>query len=198
MSHYYSKSQEKIISNEKTISFEYADKKFSFLTDNGVFCKDYIDFGSRTLLNAFTPNSISAPVLDMGCGYGVLGIVISKAFDKEVTMFDVNERAVNLANKNASLNKVNASAIWKSVEEFEADTKFSACVTNPPIRAGKSVVFAMYKKAYEVLEEKGELFVVIQKKQGAPSSKKYIEELFGNCDIILKDNGYFILRATKC
>lgn len=197
MSHYYSKTQEQITSNEKSISFTFMNNNFTFTTDNGVFCKDYIDFGSKTLLKAFKPNSIEAPILDMGCGYGTLGIIISKIYNKEVHMFDVNERAVNLCNKNIAKNKVDAKAFICDITEGLTVTGYSACVTNPPIRAGKKVVLKMYEEAYKALEPKGELFVVIQKKQGAPSSKEYIESLFGNCDIILKDAGYYILHATK-
>lgn len=196
MSHYYSKEQNDIKSEEKKISFSILDEKFSFITDNGVFCKDYIDYGSKALINAFKPNSLSLPILDMGCGYGTLGIIISKLYNKEAVMFDVNQRAVTLANKNIALNNANARAYVADILEG-IEGAYSACVTNPPIRAGKNVVFKMYEEAYKHLVSDGELFVVIQKKQGAPSSQKYIFELFGNCSAIAKDKGYYILYAKK-
>lgn len=196
MSHYYSKEQNDIKSEEKKISFSILNNSFSFITDNGVFCKDYIDYGSKALINAFKPNSLDAPILDMGCGYGTLGIIISKLYNKEAVMFDVNQRAVMLANKNIALNNVLAKAYVADVLEG-IEGRFSACITNPPIRAGKNVVFKMYEEAYKHLIPEGELFVVIQKKQGAPSSQRYISELFENCSIIAKDKGYYILYAKK-
>lgn len=196
--HYYSEKSNGLASNPQEFVFNFKDTKFQFTTDNGVFSKNYIDFGSFTMLNTFQPNSINAPILDMGCGYGPIGIVVSKIFNKEVLMIDINERAVSLANQNATKNHVTLAKAQKSyLYDSLKDEKFSSIITNPPIRAGKNVVFEIYDGAFEHLLEGGELWVVIQKKQGAPSSKAHLENVFGNCTIVNREKGYYILKSVK-
>jgi len=197
---YYSEKQDGLASNPHSYVFNFREHSFNFKTDAGVFSKAYIDFGSFTMLEAFTPNPIEAPILDMGCGYGPIGIVVSTLYDKEVLMVDINERAINLTNENIKTNKVNKAKAQKSYiyDSIPDEMMFSSIITNPPIRAGKKVVFDIYDGAYKHLLPGGELWVVIQKKQGAPSSKAHLEELFSNCEVVCKNKGYFILKSRKC
>lgn len=197
--HYYSESQEDLKSDPNDFTFFLKEHKYIFTTDNGVFSKKYIDFGSHTLLCSFEPNEIDAPILDVGCGYGPLGIIISTLYDKEVLMLDINERAVELANKNILMNNASKAKAQKSYlfDSLDENMRFSSIVTNPPIRAGKKVVFEIYEQAYKYLCDKGELWVVIQKKQGAPSSMNHITEVFGNCEVVCKNKGYYILKSVK-
>lgn len=168
---------------------------FRFLADAGVFSKKQVDYGSRVLLDSleFAPGG---SLLDVGCGYGPLGIALSKVQGQLVTMVDVNERALDLATKNAQVNGVEAQIFSSDVYEQVAGT-FTHIISNPPIRAGKSVVHRVIEEAPLYLESGGDLTLVIQKKQGAPSAKKKMEEIFGNCEIIRKDKGYYILRSEK-
>ncbi len=197
--HYYSENEDGLKSDPKAYTYYFKNHKFTFKTDNGVFCKNYLDFGTFTLLNYFVPNDIDLPILDVGCGYGPISIIINKLYNKEVIGVDINERAVNLANENLKLNDVQNVKIFKSdiYSNVDANQKFSQIVTNPPIRAGKSVVFSIYDGAYEHLAIGGELWVVIQKKQGAPSTKKHLEELFGNAEIVGKESGYYIIKSVR-
>lgn len=197
--HYYSESQDDLKSNPNDFTLFFKEHKFIFTTDNGVFSKKYLDFGSHTLLSAFEPNDVDAPILDVGCGYGPLGIVISTLYDKEVYMVDINERAIELTNKNIGQNNASKAKAQKSYlfDSLDTNMKFSSIVTNPPIRAGKKVVFEIYERAYDFLCEKGELWVVIQKKQGAPSSMEHIKSIFGNCEVVCKNKGYYILKSIK-
>ena len=197
MSHYYSKTQDDIESNPQDFVFNFKGLSLKFKTDNGVFSKEYIDYGSFALLKEFKPNDLEYPILDMGAGYGPIGITISKLFNKKTIMVEINERAYNLCKENILFNKSNSEVINSSLYDDINDMKFSSIVTNPPIRAGKDIVFNIYDGAYKHLALNGELWVVIQKKQGAPSSKAHIEELFGNCEIVNRDRGYYILRAVK-
>ena len=197
MSHYYSKTQDDIESNPSYFNFNYKGLELRFKTDNGVFSKDYIDYGSFVMLNNFMPNYINLPILDMGSGYGPIGITISRLYDREVVMAEINERAYNLSLENIKNNKANCKAYNSDLYEKLEGMEFSSIITNPPIRAGKAVVYAIYDGAYTHLTNNGELWVVIQKKQGEESSKKYIEELFGNCEIVKRDKGYYILKALK-
>lgn len=195
--HYYSKTQENVKSEPNIYTFNFKDHTFKFHTDAGVFSKDYIDYGSFALLKAFEPNHLEGNILDMGAGYGPIGIVLSKLYHKHVIMAEINERAYNLNQKNIKENDADCEVYWSDLYEKLEGMEFVSIVTNPPIRAGKAIVHAIYDGAYSHLTFGGELWVVIQKKQGAPSSKEHIEEVFGNCEIITRDKGYYILKAVK-
>ncbi len=196
--HYYSKTQGDLESNPQEYIFNFKNNTFKFHTDSGVFSKDYIDYGTFAMLKAFIPNDIDLPILDMGAGYGPIGIVVSKLYNKKTVMCEINERAYNLILKNISENNANSIAYHSDLfEKLDNTMKFSSIITNPPIRAGKDIVFKIYEGSYERLAKNGELWVVIQKKQGAPSSKEKLTSLFGNCEIITRDKGYYILKSVK-
>ncbi|SFG81316.1 16S rRNA (guanine1207-N2)-methyltransferase [Sporolactobacillus nakayamae] len=170
---------------------------FLFTTDAGVFSKNAIDFGSALLIETFREPAISGGFLDMGCGYGPIGIALSKSFpQRAVTMVDINERAVALAKKNALENQVEPVVLQSSLFE-QVSGSYAVIVTNPPIRAGKQVVHQIFRDAHHYLKEKGELWTVIQKKQGAPSALKMLQSLYGRVDIAAKKKGYSIFCARK-
>ncbi|WP_042145375.1 class I SAM-dependent methyltransferase [Paucisalibacillus sp. EB02] len=196
--HYFSeKPQSKSSPNQ--LNYRLRDKNYTFTSDVGVFSKKEIDFGTRLLIETFTPPKIPGNVLDLGCGYGPIGITIADLLvDRIVFMADVNERALNLAKSNAERNNVTNVQFVKS-DQFSGikDQQFAAIITNPPIRAGKKVVHGMFEGSKEKLHKGGELWVVIQKKQGAPSAIQKMESLFGNCEIVERSKGYCILRSIK-
>lgn len=197
--HYYQENQEGLHSNPSTFDFNFKNEHFKFHTDDGVFSKNYIDYGSFVLLKNYVENDLNGPILDMGAGYGPIGIVLARLYSKEVHMCEINERAYNLLNQNLKENQIENAYAYHSdlFEALNENLKFSSVVTNPPIRAGKQVVHSIYDGAYERLLENGELWVVIQKKQGAPSSKDYLTNKFGNCEIVARDKGYYILKSIK-
>lgn len=196
--HYYSKNQDGLDSKPNDFIFNFKNHSFKFHTDSGVFSKEYIDYGTFAMLKAFIPNDIDLPILDMGAGYGPIGIVVSKLYNKKTVMCEINERAYNLILKNINENNSDSIAYNSNLyESIDDDMRFSSVITNPPIRAGKDIVFKIYEGAYNHLSKNGELWVVIQKKQGAPSSKEKLISLFGNCEIITRDKGYYILKSIK-
>ena len=170
-------------------------ERMKFLTDAGVFSKKMIDFGSQVLLSCLSFQQGEA-VLDVGCGYGPLGLSLVKAQGVHATMVDVNTRALDLAQKNAALNQVEAKIFQSNVYD-EVEGRFDHIISNPPIRAGKKVVHEVLSGSFDHLNPGGDLTIVIQKKQGAPSAKAKMEEVFGNCEILKKDKGYYILRSEK-
>ena len=174
---------------------ELLGEKMTFLTDAGVFSKKMVDFGSQLLLKCLEVNQ-GETVLDVGCGYGPLGLSLAKAFGVQATMVDINNRALDLARQNAERNKVEARIFQSNIYE-QVEGKFDHVISNPPIRAGKQVVHEIIEKSMEFLEDGGDLTIVIQKKQGAPSAKNKMEDVFGNCEIVKKDKGYYILRSVK-
>lgn len=196
--HYYSERPQSI-SNRKVFSETIRGEDFTFTSDAGVFSKGGIDFGTRLLIEAFEEPSVAGDILDVGCGYGPIGITLASGFgDRHVWMVDINERAHTLAKQNARKNSVENVTIMQSdrLQAVEGN-KFAAVCTNPPIRAGKDVVHAIFEESAEVLCSKGELWVVIQKKQGAPSAEKKLSALFESVEIVARKKGYFIFRAVK-
>ena len=170
-------------------------QKMNFYTDAGVFSKKMIDYGSQVLLSTLDFQE-GESVLDVGCGYGPIGLSLAKAQGVVVTMVDVNERALDLAKKNANRNGVEAQIFSSDVYEAVVGV-FDHVISNPPIRAGKKVVHQVITGSFEHLKPGGDLTIVIQKKQGAPRAKAKMEETFGNCEIVKKDKGYYILRSEK-
>lgn len=171
------------------------ETSMSFLTDAGVFSKKMVDYGSQVLLKSLHFKT-SETVLDVGCGYGPIGLTLAKVFGVQVTLIDINSRALELAQKNANRNQVDAQIFQSNIYE-NVIGRFDHIVSNPPIRAGKSVVHEVIAGAFYHLETGGTLTIVIQKKQGAPSAKAKMEEVFGNCQIIKKDKGYYILESVR-
>ena len=193
--HYYTASPE---SAHEARSFRavFAGRVLAFDTDAGVFSKQHVDPGSELLCKAL-PDDLAGDVLDMGCGWGAMTIMTLARFPKvNVTMADVNERALALAVSNVEKNRMQAKAVLSDgFEKIEGE--FDAVITNPPIRAGKSVIYKMFEDAKVHLNEGGSLFLVIRKQQGAPSALKFLKELYGKAEVIERDGGYWIIECTK-
>ncbi|MEH7112764.1 class I SAM-dependent methyltransferase [Neobacillus niacini] len=196
--HYYSRTQN-VESNPKYWDFTLRNQKIRFKTDNGVFSKKEVDFGSRLLIEAFEIPEVEGHVLDVGCGYGPIGLSIAKDFpNRLVHMIDVNERAIQLAKENAEQNHINNVHIYESDRLLSVkDREFAAILTNPPIRAGKKTVHDIFEQSHMHLVSGGQIWVVIQKKQGAPSAIEKLKELFTTVETIDKSKGYFIIKAEK-
>ena len=207
MNHYFSEKQ-KVKSDRKIIKYEIENKKFEFVTDNGVFSKTKVDFGTDVMLKVFLRENVNRKnqkfdVLDIGCGYGVVSVVMKAFFQKIKTVSsDVNERALELTRENLLKNGVtkdenNNFKVRKSFAFDNISEKFDVILSNPPIRAGKQTIFQIYEKSFEHLNENGEFYCVIQTKHGAKSTQKKLEEIFGNCETLEIDAGYRIFRSVK-
>ena len=195
--HYYT-NRPGAAHDEQQFTFELRGKELRFWTDAGVFSRDRIDFGSVLLIeNMDIPSR--ARVLDVGCGYGPIGLTAARlAAEGQVTMIDVNERAVSLARRNAELNGVkNVEVLVSDVYSGVQGKQYDIILTNPPIRAGKEIVHRIFTEGYELLVEGGEMWVVIQKKQGAPSALKKLQETYQEVIEVDRKKGYHIFRAIK-
>ena len=170
--------------------------RFIFYTDNGVFSKDGLDFGSRLLLETIPLEEVGGKVLDMGCGYGVLGIVVNKITSCYVDMVDVNLRAMHLANINIKENGCSNINVFESNTYSNINSKYTSIITNPPIRAGKQIVYDIVMNAKDYLEDNGKLFLVIRKEQGAKSLIRDLEKVY-QVDILNKKKGFYILKCSK-
>ena len=198
MSQYF-ENDENVEHADLAYSFTLLGKGFTLYSDNGVFSKDGLDDGSRLLLETIAKTDLGTNILDLGCGIGPIGIVLAH-FDPNrlITMADVSDRALECAKRNAIANGVNERvSILKSDVYENIAASFSTIVTNPPIRAGKKVTYAMYAGALDHLNEGGRLVLVIRKQQGAPSCQRYLETLFSKVEVLCQHKGYRILIATK-
>jgi 16S rRNA (guanine1207-N2)-methyltransferase len=196
--HYYSRTQ-KVESDPKFWDFTLKNNQFRFKTDNGVFSKREVDFGSRLLIESFEMPNTEGLLLDVGCGYGPIGLSLAKYYqDRMIHMVDVNGRAIELAKENAELNRIQNVRVYESDCLLNVKEKtFAAILTNPPIRAGKKTVHDIFEQSFEHLTTQGELWVVIQKKQGAPSAIEKLNNLFNHVETIDKSKGYFVIKAQK-
>ena len=189
MSHYF-ENDKKVQSEERKTKVIIKNKSFTFITDNGVFSKKGLDFGTRTLLEAL-PDYIQGDVLDIGCGYGPIGIYLKSTYEVSVDMIDINLRSLKLATKNAKLNNVNVS-IFESDAFNNVDKKYDYIITNPPIRVGKEKLYNIIFGSMEHLKEKGELWFVINKNQGAKSMLTDLNNKH-RAEVVEKNKGFFII-----
>ena len=175
--------------------YSYRGLDLSFQTDAGVFSKGEVDTGTRLLLEAL-PEKMDGDILDLGCGWGVIGISIAKKWpETRVTMADVNTRALDLSRENAKRNRAEVTCVESDgMAALEGQT-FDAVVTNPPIRAGKQVIYKMFADAAKRLKPGGALYLVIRKQQGAESCMKYLETLFSSVQRLERSAGYWVLRG---
>lgn len=199
MSHYF-ENDKNLKSEIRELSYKYNSSFFIFYSDNGVFSKNNIDYGSRLLIETYLKeNDINEKrVLDVGCGYGFLGIMVSRVTDSYVEMIDINKRAVHLTNMNIKRYKDFKGKTYVSNVYENVEGKYDIIITNPPIRIGKEKLLEILIGAFDHLEDNGLLYYVIRKDQGALSIKKILEENGINVEVINKDKGYFIYRAKKC
>lgn len=192
----YFTNNDNIRSERRIIKYNYDSISLSFISDNGVFSKDRIDYGSRLLVDTYLKNKKEINnFLDVGCGYGFISILLSKILGVNGVGVDVNRRALKLAEENAKLNKVNVE--FKESNCYEnIDGRYDLIISNPPIRAGKNIVLSILRGASDYLSDNGELWFVIRKDQGAKSVINEISSLY-KIDIVEKSKGFFIIVAKK-
>lgn len=193
MSHYFTNDYVK--SEEKEINIIVKNTKLTLLTDNGIFSKHGLDFGTRTLLESLNLSELKGDILDFGCGYGPIGIYLKKTTNANIDMLDINKRALNLARKNAKKNEVNVN-IFESDLYQNVTKKYDYIITNPPVRVGKQILYQILFEAAKYLKENGKLIFVINKNQGAKSVARDLSEKY-EVEIITKNKGFYIISAKK-
>lgn len=187
MSHYFTNDEVK--SEKKQINVIINDTKLKFITDNGIFSKKGLDFGTRTLLENI--ENIKGNILDFGCGYGPIGIYLKKTFDVNVDMIDINKRALSLALKNAKINNAEVNIFESNIYE-NVSKKYDVIVTNPPVRVGKKILYDILFEAKKYLNKNGKLWLVINKNQGAKSLAKDLGKVY-DVTIVTKNKGFYII-----
>jgi len=197
MSNQYFENNPNLIHDLHTIEYYFKGSTIYFLSDNGVFSKDKIDFGTSLLLQSL-PQFVEQKILDVGCGIGVIGITVAiKNPTSKIDMVDINKNTIKLSSENIVKNKVENARAFESNTYEKIVEKYDTIISNPPIRAGKKVVHDIVLNAIDYLNSNGSIFVVIQEKQGANSLIKAMMNCYENVEIINKNKGYFIIKGTK-
>ena len=193
MSHYFT-SNENLKSEIVKVNTEINDINYYFYTDNGVFSKGELDFGTELLLKEFTytyPQQKKA--LDIGCGCGPIGIYLSK-IGFTVDMTDINKRAIHLSNIALKEQSLNAN-VFESDAYQNINNRYDYIISNPPIRVGKEKLYEIIIRARDYLNKEGELWLVVRKKQGAESLIRDMKEVYNVVDIVKKKKGFYIIKA---
>ena len=192
MSQYF-ENNSNLKDEKKRISINFQNKTYPMYTNNGLFCKEHFDYGSRLLLTQFISNKINGKILDLGCGYGAIGIIIAKTHPQtNVDMIDITDIAIKTATNNARLNNVTNINIFKSDIYDKITDKYDYIITNPPIRAGKEIIRKFLIGAKDHLEINGQLWFVMRKDHGVKTIIKELEEYY-SIKIIEKSKGFYIV-----
>lgn len=193
----YFTNDENLRSEYRNVVYNYENYSFNFTSDLGVFSKDRVDYASKLLIESyFECGQKNKKILDVGCGYGLIGITTSIIMESNVDMIDVNKRAIHLSNINIKNIKANAKAFESNIYENVNDN-YDVIITNPPIRAGKDVYMTILTDAYKHLNSKGELWFVINKDQGAKSTLKVMKNVYDEVNVIKKSKGFFVILCKK-
>ena len=191
MAHYF--TNDYVVSNEKKIIIKFKNKEYSMFTDNNVFSKKNLDFGTRTLLENLDLSSLKGDILDFGCGYGPISIILGSLVDANIDGIDINLRSLNLAKKNAFENKVKINFFESNIYE-NITKKYDFIITNPPIRVGKEILYKILFDAKNHLKDNGELIFVMSKDQGAKSTIKALENEY-SVDVLAKNKGFYVIKC---
>lgn len=196
MTHYFTANQA-LKSAPKTFKYRFSAEEFTFVSDYGVFAKDYVDYGSYLLLKTVFKKALGARILDLGCGYGVIGIVLSRYNPLAlIDAVDVNPRAITLTEQNAAINHASINT-YLTTDITTLGKTYTSILLNPPIHGGKSLIYALYAQAAKVLEKEGKLYLVIKKKHGAEATVRKLTEIFATVTVLDKVSGYWLIEATE-
>lgn len=193
--HYY--TQEPTSKHEEhAFTLECAGRALRFETDAGVFSKLRLDPGTALLLKAL-PESFSGRALDLGCGWGPVGCCMAARWQHaRIALCDVNERAAGLARENLRRNNLSGEvSCGDGLDTVEG--AFDLIAVNPPIRAGKAIIYRLFAQSAQRLTAGGNLYVVMRRAQGAESAEKELKTLFSKVETVERGGGYRVFRAEK-
>lgn len=191
MSHYFT-GDNSLRHEIRRITYNFAGREYIFSTDAGVFSKAHIDPASDILLRALPP--LSGSLLDLGCGYGCIGIALAGTYRLELTQADVNPRALELTRLNCEANGVASSVVESDIFE-NIDGSFDTITLNPPIHAGKAVTYRMFSEARPHLKAGGKLYVVMLKKHGAESALGYLAGIYSEVVTIYRKKTIYVFSC---
>lgn len=194
MTHYF-KNPENLPKNRREITFRFLGISASFIVDDGIFSKNKPDEGSLLLVQEVLDLEPEGKLLDLGSGYGLMTLLLKQhAPSLSVTGIEVNPRAHECALESAQLMKLDAT--FENADILEGfNGSYDWIITNPPIRAGKPVVYGFFKIAKGHLTPGGRLITVIRRQQGAASAAEELKRHFGEVRRLCLKKGYEVLEA---
>lgn len=192
--HYFTNNAD-LKSETRLIQYNYGDGVINFTSDLGVFSKNKLDYGSRLLIETYIEKGRdNIDLLDVGCGYGFIGLSLARIKNTNSTMVDVNKRAVHLTNMNIKNNKIKNAVAFESNIYESVEGLYDVVITNPPIRTGRETVLTFLRDSKKYLKPNGELWFVMRKDQGALTVAKKLEDIY-KIEIIAKSKGFLIFRG---
>ena len=199
MEHYFTEKPARTFKREK-FDVDILGNAITINSGSGIFSLSEIDFGTKLLIENAKIPSDSSNVLDLGCGYGIVGIAIKKKYPQiSLTMTDVNERAIRMAKENIKENEIEAKILKSDVflnPELN-DLKFDVILTNPPFSAGKKVCIEFIKQSFDRLTPNGLFQLVAPHNKGGESLKKIMLSVYGNVGELVKKRGYRVYISVK-
>lgn len=194
--HYFSEDPESEI-KEKSFTDNICGLTLNFTSVSGVFSfGSKIDRASCNLIKNFSPSGSS--ILDIGCGYGAIGLYIKALFPSQnVTMIDVNNRALAYTKNNANTNKLVVEVLNSNLYDAFPGRAFDDIVSNPPIAAGKELNMRLITEAYQYLSENGSLWLVAFHNKGGSTLKDKMKSVFGNVTDMDKSGGIRVYKSAK-
>jgi 16S rRNA (guanine1207-N2)-methyltransferase len=195
MSHYFI-DDHNLEDDFRRFRYFFAGHSFVFTSNSGLFSPGHVDAESDLLIRNIPP--LQGSLLDLGCGYGAVGIALGRAYGLRLTLADVNPRALQCAEINCRDNAVQAEILLSDCFA-NIPGSFDSIALNPPIHAGKAVVYAMFEQSIEHLNARGAFYIVMLEKHGAKSAMKKLAEIYGagNCEILYKKKGEYIFCCKK-
>jgi 16S rRNA G1207 methylase RsmC len=195
--HYYTE-EPKSTYRERTIKANIRGFDLTLKSASGIFASRDVDTASKLLIeNAELPEK--GKILDLGCGYGMIGVVAAKACPNcSVILTDINRRATALAAENLKQNYVkNAKVRQGDVYVAVKDEKFDLILLNPPMTAGREIVMRMIRGAPEHLNKNGSLQIVARKSKGGEFLFKEMDKLFSKTEVLAKSGGFWVYEGIK-
>jgi len=185
-------------STPRSVHMHVRGQDFTLTSDSGVFSKAGLDFGTRLLLESVALSPEDGSFVDLGCGYGVVGLVLATSYrQSKWTLVDVNERAVELARSNTRLIGNRVTVVQSDgFSGFSSET-FDGVILNPPVRAGKSVIYRLFSDSHRVLKLGSSLWVVMHKKHGVASAASELGRLFASTTLVDRKSGYQVIRCVR-
>ena len=197
MNHYFTNEPVKKVQHHQ-VKFVFEHQSFTLQSAAGIFSSTRLDPGTEILIETLLKESLHGDVLDLGCGYGAIGVTLGKLRPTlKVSMSDVKEAALMLAQENIRLHHLPSVKTYQSNGFETIQDQFDTIILNPPIRAGKKVMYHLYQQSYEHLREGGTFYIVIRKDLGALSSEKELHKQFKTVERLARHHGYHVYRAKK-
>lgn len=195
MSHYFTYDPT-LKEHIRNIKFNVLGKEINLISDSGVFSNKEVDRGSLIFVNSLINQNLVGNVLDLGCGYGTIGISLKLVYGDKINVdfSDVNPKCVELTSRNLKYYDLDGKC-YISDSYSNIPGTYDFILFNPPISVGKEKIFEIYSETKKHLNKSGKFYLVIRKDKGGLSHMKYLSSLFSDTSVIYKEKGYLVIEC---